>query len=261
MHATQGKPTFDFFVLGPARAGYRVLDSRLKGAHRCHLHIGLMHPDRRVRAAQHRSYFVDSGVEGTEQPFDPIEQPAEHYMSNFVFDRPLYREKSIGLQLTLSQFRDFQLQSYLQQLNQRGDFGVILLKRNPAAAFLANAHCHDNGAFVRPRKESKLHLHSAYVNPRELDEYCLNYERDIAYIEQTASYRLEIDFPDLFYPARIRKALSAFLDTPVEQRSLDVFRLTSKDWHQRIENLPHLMAECTHAKPWILELLSSTCVC
>ncbi len=126
--------TLNFMVVGNNYSGYGLLQRSLEAHPHLVCHGDLFHANSHVRQGSHESYFGPSGK--VPDWWVPTTLSVEQYLNNKIFDNTLHGERAVGVRTHYSLLDKYQLWDYVNNRCRHGDFCLIHVKRNPAAAYL-----------------------------------------------------------------------------------------------------------------------------
>jgi len=125
----------NFIMTGPVRCGASAIQSALVRHPLIACHAPLLDEHDSERRSRHESYFGPSGT--TPDWLVAGHISGEQYLTNKIFDNPLYGERVIGVTVLYPHLHAHDLWDYFANWCRRGDFCVVHVKRNPVACFVA----------------------------------------------------------------------------------------------------------------------------
>lgn len=220
--------TLNFVLVGNHHSGYGLLQASLTAHPTIVCHGDVLHPDVKIRKAEHEQYFGPSGK--FEDYFVPQHLSVEQYLNNKIFDNTLNGEKAVGVKINYDTFRDYDLWDFIDQRSRRGDFCVVHVRRNPVACFIARQQA--LGLDV-PFVGSPI-----YVDPKSLTDFCRNHIAIAMKLDRYCPDRAVVPYHELLLDFRgVLERLFAFLEIDFSPACIpNRRRIQHREIRQRVAN-------------------------
>lgn len=247
MIATQAPPTLNYIVAGQVRCGASVLQTSLSTHTKAVCHGNLLSLDLKTRQEQHNRYFAGRGTGKAFEWCQPTLISPEQYLSDRVFDNPLYGESAVGVRFHYQELQELQMWEYFQGWCIRGDFCLIHVRRNPIACLVSLKQAEQTGIWSQSINDKELPNPPIpiYIDLEELVQFCQEHAACDNRVNRTCDDRLEISYRELFLDYKnVMRHVFEFLNLPVSLGvTPQVRRLKNFNIKRRIRNFTALRAE------------------
>lgn len=240
------RAALNFLLTGVIRSGLNVLQSVIDQSVDAVCHRDLLYEEsdpktnEQVRRQAYESYFgpCSNPKKYPEWMIEGLTNPCR-YLAEQVFDRPMNEERVVGVKVLYQTLDRFDLYDFLDEREREGDFGIILVTRNPVACFVSYLQAKRFGVW----RESLLDRAAAPPPPvavrvEELVPFVRAYEVITQRIKSSCQDLLEVPYAELYY-RRDQQVQRVFQWLELPQQDLPrpaIRRLRNNRWRERISN-------------------------